>query len=384
MATVGDGSPRYWKGNLHTHSLWSDGDDFPEMIADWYKRNGYNFLAMTDHNILARGERWIDAEGDIILEIALEKYLNRFGRDWVEFRDVDGKQQVRLKPQNEYRRLIDDAGKFQLVPGEEITLRYVQKPVHMNGINLRDVIPPLEGTNVAESITVNLRQVAEQSRKTGQLMLGTLNHPNFHYGVSTSDMIQAEELRFFEVFNGHPSVNNEGDEDHPSTEQMWDMLLADRLGKRGLPIVYALATDDSHRYHEWGLGKINPGRGWVMVRAKYLTPEAIIAAMEAGDFYASSGVTLKSIIATDKAMSLAIEPEKGIQYTTEFIVTKKNLNRIGEVVSTSKELNPSYTFTGDELYVRAKVTSTKPHPNPYKAGDMELAWVQPIEPGMKK
>ena len=24
--------PRYWKGNLHTHSLWSDGDDFPEMI----------------------------------------------------------------------------------------------------------------------------------------------------------------------------------------------------------------------------------------------------------------------------------------------------------------------------------------------------------------
>ncbi|MFN0066994.1 MAG: hypothetical protein ACKVYV_05090, partial [Limisphaerales bacterium] len=21
--------PRWWKGNLHTHSFWSDGDDFP-------------------------------------------------------------------------------------------------------------------------------------------------------------------------------------------------------------------------------------------------------------------------------------------------------------------------------------------------------------------
>ena len=28
---------RWYRGNMHTHSLWSDGDDYPEMIADWYK-----------------------------------------------------------------------------------------------------------------------------------------------------------------------------------------------------------------------------------------------------------------------------------------------------------------------------------------------------------
>ena len=32
------GELRWWKGNIHTHSLWSDGNDFPEMIADWYKQ----------------------------------------------------------------------------------------------------------------------------------------------------------------------------------------------------------------------------------------------------------------------------------------------------------------------------------------------------------
>ena len=26
----------WYKGNTHTHSLWSDGNDFPEMIAKYY------------------------------------------------------------------------------------------------------------------------------------------------------------------------------------------------------------------------------------------------------------------------------------------------------------------------------------------------------------
>ena len=39
-----DPPARWWKGNLHTHSLWSDGNDYPEMIVDWYRRRGYHFL----------------------------------------------------------------------------------------------------------------------------------------------------------------------------------------------------------------------------------------------------------------------------------------------------------------------------------------------------
>ena len=50
---------RWWKGNLHTHTLWSDGDDFPEMIAESYRQRGYHFLALSDHNLLSRGERWM-------------------------------------------------------------------------------------------------------------------------------------------------------------------------------------------------------------------------------------------------------------------------------------------------------------------------------------
>jgi len=35
-------------------------------------------------------------------------------------------------------------------------------------------------------------------------------------------------------------------------------------------------------------------------------------------------------------------------------------------------------MAGNELYVRARVTSSKPHPNPFAEGDHEMAWVQPV------
>ena len=39
-----------------------------------------------------------------------------------------------------------------------------------------------------------------------------------------------------------------------------------------------------------------------------------------------------------------------------------------------------YQLSGRELYVRARVISTKPHPNPYQKGDVEMAWTQPVTP----
>ena len=52
-----DVNDQHWqKGNLHTHSFWSDGDDFPEMIIDWYKKNDYQFIALSDHNTIANDD----------------------------------------------------------------------------------------------------------------------------------------------------------------------------------------------------------------------------------------------------------------------------------------------------------------------------------------
>ena len=395
----------YWKGNLHTHSLWSDGDDFPEMIADWYKRNGYQFLTLSDHNILSDGERWIDVtSGKGTRELALKKYVDRFGFSWVERRKkpTDGKvEQVRLKPLAEFRSVLEEPSKFLLIPGEEITHRFALRPVHMNAINLRDVIAPTDGASVAETISVNLRAVEEQRKKKGWKTIAFLNHPNFVWGVKAEDML-TEELKYFEIFNGHPGVKNYGDDTHVSTERMWDIVLALRLGKHKLPIVLGMATDDAHSYHVYGVGKVNPGRGWIMVKAPYLTAETIVRGIEAGDYYCSTGVVLKDVRCSSKELALAIRPEPGVTYRTQFIatmrdavltseprkdkegkpldVTRNYSDEVGKVVAESDSLEPSYRLTGKEFYVRAKVISTKLHPNPYQKGDVEVAWTQPALP----
>ncbi len=36
VADPAAGAARWFKGNTHVHSRWSDGRDFPEMVADWY------------------------------------------------------------------------------------------------------------------------------------------------------------------------------------------------------------------------------------------------------------------------------------------------------------------------------------------------------------
>jgi hypothetical protein len=372
------------------------------MIAAWYKQHGYQFLALTEHNVIAEGEKWVDSQGTPTRKAAVEKYVARFGNRWAEFRTGSQKTEVRLKPLAEFRSLLEEPGKFLLIPAEEITHSFAKRPIHMNGINLRDTVKPLDGKDAIETIAVNLRQVGEQRRKTSRIMIAFLNHPNFGWGVRGEELLLADDLRFFEVFNGHPGVRNYGDDLHASCERVWDITLALRLGKHGLSAVYGMATDDAHGYHAYGLGKVNPGRGWVMIKSHNLSPEGLIRGLESGDFYASTGVMLDEIKRDCDELRLAIRTEPGVTYKTEFIATMKGTNLepkpkldkdgrelpvtadyspdIGKVVAESSSATPRYVFTGKELYVRAKVTSSKPHPNPYAKGDVEVAWAQPVVP----
>jgi hypothetical protein len=42
-------SGRFWRGNLHTHSTRSDGHLPPDEVCAFYRKAGYDFLALTDH-----------------------------------------------------------------------------------------------------------------------------------------------------------------------------------------------------------------------------------------------------------------------------------------------------------------------------------------------
>jgi hypothetical protein len=412
-------APRWFKGNLHTHSLWSDGDDYPEMIALWYKENGYDFLALSDHNVIQVGGRWFELKAPVSIggqvqqrgggEV-LAKYVRRFGSDWVEMREEGAKRMVRLKPLAEYRSLLEEPGRFLLIPSQEVTGIYKQPktatspersgPVHLNVTNIQHAIEPLAANNAASILQHALDAVAAQRAKTGQPMLAHINHPNYKWGVTVEELTELKGERFFEVYNGHPGVENAGDATHLSMDQMWDVMLTRRLAELGLDPVFGVGVDDAHHHHQFAIGKSNPGRGWVMVRARHLTAESIIRAMEAGDFYASSGVVLTDVERKPGHLAVRIQPSEGVTYVTQFIGTRRGYDPrsevmespasprtlphrrysrdVGAVLAEVSGTEASYTFRGDEIYVRAKVTSSRRKLNGSVAGEFETAWVQPV------
>jgi hypothetical protein len=203
------------------------------------------------------------------------------------------------------------------------------------------------------------------------------------------------------MYNGHSGVRNYGDDHHPPMERMWDIVLTKRLAERKTTVLFGIATDDAHEYTAWGLREVNPGRGWVMVRSARLTPDSITRAMKQGDFYNSTGVTLKTLQMGNGVIELEVLPEQGVDYTIEFIGTKRDTSldsqekanvpadapgratrvydaNIGITLASSKGTKARYVAKGDEIYIRARIVSSKLHSNPYAAGDREMAWTQPL------
>lgn len=398
-----EGEYRWLKGNMHTHSYWSDGDNYPELIARWYKEHGYQFLVFTDHNTLHNKEKWVDIQKAKNGAKSFEALKAAYPKEWIVSREDGDKTEVRLKTFDEIFTNIAVPQEYLLIQGEEITDKFKSLPIHMCATNLDELLPPLGGDSVTDVIQRNMDAARARRERVGMKTLVHLNHPNFGYGVTAEQLMPVVGEQFFEVYNGHPGVNNSGDTTHASTERMWDLINAFRLSKYTLPVIYGLATDDGHAYFETQSGVASqPGRGWVVVLANTLTPDAVVDALEAGRFYSSSGVQLSEIRLGKKTVGLTVAPEDGLSYRIDFIGTRRGFSEeskgavddevkaaqmtrvytsdIGTVLKSVEGTSAQYDFSGDELYVRAVVTSSRKHPNPSQSGEFERAWVQPIVP----
>ncbi len=380
-AQEGAKETRWWKGNTHTHTLWSDGDAAPEWAADWYKSNGYHFLVLSDHDLLLEGEKWKrigTGRGEMRPE-TLRPLLDKFGKTAV-FRERAGATEMRLKTLEELRTMFEEEGRFLFIPGEEVSDEYARKPVHHNVMNLASVIRPTGGQSVREILERTMKAVEEEAERAGRPVLVHLNHPNFGWAVEAEDIAHVKQERFFEVYSGHRGARVHGDGRRKSCEQIWDYVLSLRLGKIGGPLLYGLAADDAHQYFV-DPAVSRPGRGWVMVRSEKLGADAIVRAMKAGDFYASSGVTLESVTSDRERMTVTVAAQPGLKYLIRFTGTRAPGGRMAEIGARLQETagpSATYVFKGDELYVRATVVSSRRHPNGYSPEDFETAWAQPV------
>lgn len=304
-----EGELRWFRGNTHTHTLNSDGDSTPDEVVAWYREHGYHFLVLTDHNFVTG----VDA-------------LNA----------LHG---------------ADD--RFLIIKGEEVSDSFAGKPLHINGLNLDQVVAPQGGQSVVEVLQNNVDAIRSERG------VPHINHPNFRWSLTGSDLEAVQRYRLLEIFNGHPRVNNLGGGNRPSVEQIWDHLLS--RGKR----IYGIAVDDAHVFKRpWDREAARPGQGWVVVRAIELTSEAILSAMEAGHFYASTGVEIEDYQVSDLSMIVKIKPIGDTQYRTLFIGSG------GKILTESSGRQSTYIFTGSEEYVRCKILDSNGN----------VAWLQPVFP----
>ncbi len=298
---------QWYKGNTHTHTLNSDGDSTPEEVVRWYREHNYQFLVLTDHNYLT------SVEGLNALHGAEEKFL--------------------------------------VIKGEEVTDEYQKKPIHINSLNPAALVKPQGGTSVLDAMQRDVNAIRDARG------VPHINHPNFHWAITADDLRQLQNNKLFEIYNGHPQVNNLGGGGAPGLEAMWDIIL--QSGK----LLYGIAVDDAHHFKRpWDAAASTPGHGWVYVRAESLTASAIIAALERGDFYASTGVELAEYEATPKQIKLTIKETRFSKYRTQFI------GQGGKVLQEVTTNTAVYNVQGNESYIRAKVIESNGN----------YAWTQPI------
>ena len=312
----------------------------------------------------------------------LKDIQKQFGSQWVNTRINNDTLEMKLATLDKLKMKFESDNKFILIQSEEISDEYEEIPIHINATNLLEFIPPQGGSSVFDVLQRNIDAVRKQREETGQAMIAHINHPNYKWALLSEHLINIEGDSFFEVYNGHPLVNNWGNNEKPSTDKMWDIVLTMRILKN-FPPMYGLAVDDAHAYYQYKIGKANPGRGWVMVNAKRLNADNIISSLESGNFYSTTGVLLHKIDYNNQSYVVKINEEHGVTYTTQFIgsrnnVDKNNHEEIGEILYQTNENPAIYNYIGNEMYVRAKITSSRFQENPYSKGDLEMAWTQPF------
>jgi hypothetical protein len=334
--------PEVWlRGNTHVHAAPS-GDSrtpIPEVL-EWYASRGYDWIALTDHNRVSEVDPTASTAGQPAVRAPAQGLIVLSGIE-----------------------LTYNPAKCE--PPGDGTCR-----IHVNllGPTARPEgkVSWGLGEKLPDARLPKYQSALEQQKRLGGL--AQLNHPQWHWGMTAELLTELARrgMRLVEIANAQFTRWDDGDQDHPSTEALWDAALGAGV------TLWGTASDDAHDYD--GGGKYPAGGGWVVVKARR-DPQAILDALAAGRFYASNGVALDR--AGVEAGSLVVEVSAGERpgdaaagdtaagytaagYTIEFI---ENGARVEAVrARTARRPVPA------QGYLRAVV----------RRDDGKRAWVQPV------
>ena len=297
---------KFFKANLHAHTICSDGTNSPEEVKEIFKGMGYSIVAYTDHDLLLDRSHLCDE--DFLALNGCELEINGKGEpDWanmetchINFIAID--QDNLIQP-----------------------CWHRSKYLYRNAVNYRDVI-----------------QYDENQP----------DYERYYTGECISDMFaHGRECGFFTVYN-HPTGSLESYPQYMSYNNMHAMemynayeynprVYDDML--RGGKMIYCVGGDDSHRLSGSGLS-------WTVIKADKLEYSAVTKALMEGNFYASQGPDIYGLWMEDNIMHIECSEAVSILFTAANRRAMRFNAEKGEVIT-----HAEYEVHDDSDYVRVTV-----------------------------
>ncbi len=240
---------KFHRGNLHTHSTRSDGILDPEEVCRRYQAEGYDFICLTDHFV------------------GLFDYPVT---DTTECRN----------------------GKFTTILGAELHTGAMENGYlwHLLAVGLPTGFTPPDAPHFkVVKGSESAADIARRARDAGAFV--TIAHPHWS-GMSEADARAITAAHAVEIYNHGCTVDNDRGEGLHTLEHLLNE------GRR----LNLIATDDAHFSTPDHFG------GWVMVKAAHNTPDALLEALKAGEFYSSMGPDIHDIRITKDGVEVDCSP----------------------------------------------------------------------------
>ncbi|OMF19824.1 hypothetical protein BK133_29495 [Paenibacillus sp. FSL H8-0548] len=291
-----DAGRQKYKGNIHSHSVRSDGEYTVEQMIEAYRSKGYDFMCLSDHEVYFQSDAY-DTEEFIMLdgyEMACEMERETTGQQY-----------------------------------------------HMHGLldrSLQAEKPFLHDEEHAKPNYVSLdtiQQLIDEMRSKGNLVI--MNHPEWSKNRE-EDLLKLEGYAAIEIYNHQSEIQ----EAVGYGVSYWDYVL-----KRGKQ-VNAIAADDTHG-GPTDMAVSEFYGGWITVESERLEQQAIIDAMKAGQYYSSNGPMIYGLRIENDRLKVKCSPVQSIRFITFPDNGLAEMDPTGELITDAE-----YFIQNDEQYVRVE------------------------------
>lgn len=293
---------KYYKANLHCHTIHSDGHLTPEEVKQSYQEQGYAVVAYTDHRYY---QNHADLNDDSFLALAaMEADINEFGNcDW-------------------------DFSKI--------------KTYHLNFFDQDPGFKSTEKSKLAQPARryddiEYINQYIDEMKELG--FLACYNHPYWSL-QNYDDYKDLKGLWAMEIYNH----GCEHDGLYGYNPQAYDEML--RCGQR----LFCVATDDNHNSYPFGHPFCDSFGGFTMIGAEDFTYRSVMAALAKGDFYSSMGPEIYQITITDGRLLVKTSPVEKIYVQTAGRHCYRAAMKPGETLTEAE-----FMLDGSEGYIRLDI-----------------------------